>query len=70
MSTISQTKLTPPELARRWKVSADKVLHWIRSGQLRAINAATDPGGKPRYLIDIADIAAFEEKRKAADHVQ
>ncbi len=56
-------KLSPPELARYWGIGADKVLTWIRSGELRAINAATKRGGRPRYLIDAKDIEAFEKMR-------
>ncbi len=56
-------KLSPPELARYWGIGADKVLTWIRSGELRAINAATKRGGRPRYLIDAKDIEAFEKIR-------
>lgn len=59
-------KISPPELARQWGLSADKVLAWIKTGELRAIDAATRRGGRPRYLIDIADIAAFEVARAAA----
>ena len=58
-------KLTPPELAARLGVKADKVVAWIRSGELRALNAATKPGGRPRWLIDEADVAAFEARRAA-----
>ncbi len=61
-----RTKLTPPQLARQWGVSADKILSFIRSGELRAVNAASKRGGRPRYLIDVADIAAFEAAREAS----
>lgn len=64
MSAASRkTKLTPPELAKLWGIDVQKVLHWIKSGELRAINAATDRSGRPRYLIDISDLAAFEASR-------
>lgn len=63
--TIERTKLTPPEIAERYGVSPDKVLAWIRSGELRAINLATTPGGRPRYRIDLADLLAFEQRRAA-----
>ena len=59
----SRTKLSPPQIARRWGVSPQKMLAWIGSGELRAINAATRLGGRPRFLIDVADLAAFEERR-------
>jgi excisionase family DNA binding protein len=41
IDTNRKKKLTPPEIARLWGVSADKVLTWIRSGELKAMNAAT-----------------------------
>jgi hypothetical protein len=56
-------KITPPELARRYGIGAGKVLMWIRSGELRAVNVATRPKGRPRYVIDDDDIAAFEARR-------
>lgn len=62
--TPQRTKLTPPEIARRWGIKSSKVLAWIRSGQLRAINAAESLGGRPRYLVDVKDLAAFERTRE------
>jgi len=60
---IAKEKFTPPELAAKWGIDAQKVLAWIRSGELRAIDASTTPGGRRRFLIDVADIASFEERR-------
>jgi hypothetical protein len=57
------TKLTPPAVARRYGVSPDKVLTWIRLGELRGVNIATNPSGRPRYVVDEADLAAFEHRR-------
>lgn len=56
-------KVTPPELARAWGISPEKVLAWIRSGELRAVNAATRVGGRSRFLIDLDDVEAFEQRR-------
>jgi hypothetical protein len=51
-------------LAKRWGVASEKVLQWIRTGELRAINAAgTQDGQRPRFLIDETDIATFEQHR-------
>ncbi len=61
--STSCRKMTPPQYARQLGVDTAKVLKWIRSGELRAFNAATNPRGKPRYLIDVADAAAFEAQR-------
>ena len=58
-----KTKMTPPELARRWGISADKVTYWISTGELRAIDASLKRGERPRYLIDVADVEAFENSR-------
>ena len=63
MIDTNRKKLTPPEVAKLWGVSADKVLTWIRSGELRAINAATSQRGRPRYLIDVKDLEDFEARR-------
>ena len=57
--------ITPPELAKRYGVSPDKVLGWIRNGELRAINVATKPGGRPRWRISESDIELFEVRRAA-----
>jgi len=59
----SRRKLTPPEYAKLLGVDTAKILKWIRSGELRAIDASTHRGCKPRYLIDVADIVVFEEAR-------
>jgi hypothetical protein len=50
-------------VAQRYGIDPAKVLAWIRSGELRAMNAATTRNGRPRYLIDEADLAAFELAR-------
>ncbi|MHC4647021.1 MAG: helix-turn-helix domain-containing protein [Planctomycetota bacterium] len=57
--------LTPAEVARRWGVSRDKVAAWIRRGQLRAINMATEAGRRPRWRIPISAIDDFEALREA-----
>ena len=63
IATSRKTKLTPPELARQWGIDVAKVLKWIKSGELRAVNLATTRTGRPRYAIDQADMAIFEAAR-------
>jgi predicted site-specific integrase-resolvase len=63
MESTNQQKITPPEYARRLGVDPMKVIRWIRSGELRAINVATKANGRPRYVIDERDIEAFELRR-------
>lgn len=57
--------MTPPTIAKLYVVSPDKVLAWIRSGELRAINVVSKAGGRPRYRVSAADLAAFEAARAA-----
>jgi hypothetical protein len=51
-------------VARRWGVSVTKVLLFIKVGELKAMNLAS-PGRthKPRFLIDLEDLADFERRR-------
>jgi hypothetical protein len=59
MSGEHKQKVTPPELAREWGIHVRRVRDWISGGVLRAINISP-PGNRPKWLIDRADIAAFE----------
>jgi hypothetical protein len=61
--TAEDTTLTPPQLARRWGVAAEKVNALINSGQLIAMNLATDPKGRPRYRIYLSEVERFEQAR-------
>ena len=58
-----RTKLTPPQLGRLWGLAPEKILTWIRNGELAALNVATTLGGRPRWLIDVDEIARFEARR-------
>ncbi len=57
---------TTPELARRFRVSEDKVRGWIARGELAAINTATALCGKPRWVVTAESLAAFEQRRAGA----
>jgi len=65
MHAEPRVKLTPPELAKRLGVSPEKILAWIASGELPAVNVALRLGGRPRWRIDPADVADFERRRSA-----
>lgn len=56
--------LSPPKVAARYGVSVDKILGWIRRGELRAINIATRSGGRPRFAIALEDLLVFERRRE------
>ncbi len=64
IASLDRTKYTPPQLARLWGVSTAKIVGFVRRGELRAINVATSRENRPCYLIDVADIAAFEAGRQ------
>ena len=67
MPVVEQHTLTPPELARRWRVKPERVIVWIKSGELRAFDVSSRPGvGKPRYRIPQDAIIEFEKSRSAA----
>jgi hypothetical protein len=56
--------LSPPEFAKRFKCSAEKVIRMIRKGQLQAINVAEKRDGKkPRFLISEEAVKTFEACR-------
>lgn len=66
MSTATEKRqFSVPELAEHWGVSPNKVLGWLHDGQLRGLNMATNPSGRPRYSIFVADVEAFEQGREA-----
>jgi hypothetical protein len=65
MSISLTPMLTPPELAKRWKVSPDKIVGFIRSGLLRAADLSSATSSRPRFRIDMADVLAFEAARSA-----
>src|SRR5262249_47700353 len=43
--------LTVADVARRYRVSPDKVRAWIRRGELVAVNTATALCGRPRWVV-------------------
>ena len=61
----SELFLTPPQVAKRYGVSEEKVIGWVRRGELRAINLAARRTGRPRWKIAFADLMAFESGRSA-----
>lgn len=62
---MSKRYRTPPEVADLLGINAGKVLAWIRSGELSAVNVAASTLGRPRWRISEADLAVFEQRRSA-----
>lgn len=59
--------LTPPEIAKYFRVSNDKVLAWIRSGELRATNVSNC--ARPLYRVEESDFEAFKLRRSSTSAV-
>lgn len=63
MNTESQGGFTTRDVARRYRVSEDKVRAWIQSRELIAINTAGKLCGKPRWVVTAESLADFEKRR-------
>jgi excisionase family DNA binding protein len=59
------TWLTPPQLAKQLGVQAEKVLGWIRAGELRAVNVAERASRRPRWRISAEAFEEFLRRREA-----
>jgi excisionase family DNA binding protein len=59
----TRVSLTVPEVAKRYRVSEDKVRAWIIRGEMAAFNTATDLCGRPRWVIPPEALEAFERRR-------
>lgn len=66
MSDALASGLTVADVARRYRVGEDKVRAWIRRGELSAINTADRRCFRPRFVITVDALAAFEQGRQAA----
>jgi hypothetical protein len=64
MVATATRNITPNEYAKKCGVSAEKIIAFIRSGELKALNLAHRGSKKPRYSIPVEAIAAFEQGRQ------
>ncbi len=59
--------LTPPELAKIWRCKPQKIIDFIRSGELKAFDISANRSSvKPRYRIPESSITEFEYSRSGA----
>lgn len=58
-----QKHYTTAEVAKSYGVKPGKVAEWCRTGDLRAIDAATRKGSKPRWRIPEDAIREFDVRR-------
>lgn len=59
--------LSPKQVARMWGISHDKILEFIRTGELPAFNVAAESSRRPRYKITLAAVKQFEEGHAGRD---
>lgn len=68
MSTTApadQVYYSPPQIARRLRISPDRVIALIRAGELRGCDVSARPGhGRPRYRVHACDLAAWLAARE------
>ena len=55
---------TPPVIGRRYGVAPAKVIGWIESGELSALNLAGPDCTRPRYHVTEAALEQFEASRR------
>jgi excisionase family DNA binding protein len=65
-STSNESWLTPPQLAKQLGVSPEKVLTWIRSGELPGVNVAERLTGRPRWRISPEALEQFLKRRESS----
>src|SRR5437868_2535655 len=56
--------LTVADVAKRYRVSPDKVRLWIARGELKAINTADVLCAKPRWIVTREGLEEFEKARR------
>lgn len=56
--------LTLPEVARHLRVRPNKILGWLRSGELKGYDVTTRQGSqRPKYRVNPEDLTAFIQRR-------
>jgi hypothetical protein len=64
--TTTPRGYTTADIARRYRVSEDRVRRWITGGELFAINTSDVRCKRPRYVIPADALERFERGRAAA----
>jgi transposase len=62
-ATGRRRSMSPTAVAKLYGVGIGKVLAWIKSGDLKAVNVATNRSQRPRWAISPDAIAEFERLR-------
>ncbi len=64
--TTNRDWVSPPVIARELGINAGKVIEWITSGELKAVNLSNRT--RPRWRISREDFDDFLRRRSNADH--
>lgn len=59
------TFYNPAQVAKMWGISHDKVLEFIKTGELEAFNVASKKSRRPQFKIPGSALRAFQERRSA-----
>lgn len=54
---------TPRDVARQRGIKTSKVMGWIRTGELEAVNHASNLRGRPRWRISGQALYTFDQAR-------
>jgi hypothetical protein len=66
-SAADTTYFNPAQVAEMWGISHDKVLGFIKSGELRAFNVASKSSRRPQFKIPSDALREFEEQHSGRD---
>jgi hypothetical protein len=66
-SLSERTFYNPAQVAEMWGVSHDKVLEFIKTGELEAFNVASKKSRRPQFKIPLAALQAFQQRRSGRD---
>lgn len=68
MDSEMKKTLKVAEIAERYRVGAPKVIAWIKSGQLKAVDvSASGKGVKQHYRVFESELEAFEQRRSVCE---
>jgi excisionase family DNA binding protein len=58
--------VTTTQAAAMLSIAVDKVLDWVHTGQLAAVDVSTHRGGRPRWRISLVDLESFLATRRTS----
>lgn len=65
--SFEMTFYSPAQVAEMWGVSHDKVLEFIKTGELHAFDVASKKSRRPQFKIPGDALKAFQDRRSGRD---